>query len=543
MNIRQNDKRIRQGKFPSSEQSSSIASSGLKQVVLKDKRKKQWLFIIVFILINMLLSGYFIDIWLTPNSTSRALPVLSLYEDKNLIIDKYKDFTGDKSLFNNHFYSDKAPLSTLIVYPFYWLFKTTGMSGFDTATLLKYPIYIWEYSGMKDGRSFISPKISSVLMLGGLITATIPFVVIILITYLCLRHTVSMSPVLMAMLPFYASFLFVYSGVFFGHVLTGFFLFASYLLLKSKKHFILSGISLGLAIATEYPVAVILPFWLLQIYLNEKKFKKVFYYIIGLLPGLLIIMIYNFLITGSPFKVLYSYVAHEEYQGVTNLGFGMPKLNALWGLLFSRSRGLLFYAPLLIFFLFYTFKNNRNNISQFFKYEKKKYYLSWINNYLLSSCVVYIILISAHLMWTGGWSFGPRHLIPITFLLIYEGIKMLSRHPFSKTLFLIFSVIGILVTWLAKSTKLYMLPDWPDYPNPVFNIILPDFSQNKFNANNILTWLFDASPQFAVYLWLIFFVALVWILNSWYLRINGIPETPVRKTVMPLKPNIRKKSK
>jgi hypothetical protein len=146
-------------------------------------------------------------------------------------------------------------------------------------------------------------------------------------------------------------------------------------------------------------------------------------------------------------------------------------------------------------------------------------------------------------MWTGGWSFGPRHLIPIAFLLIYEGINMLSRRPFSKTLFLIFSVIGILAAWLAKSTKLYMLPDWPNYPNPVFNIIIPDFSQNKFNANNILTWLFDASPQLAVYLWLIFFIVSVWILNSWYKKISGIPEVSVRKTVMPSKPNMRRKSK
>ncbi|MEM6722393.1 MAG: hypothetical protein AAF598_00070 [Bacteroidota bacterium] len=43
-------------------------------------------FQIWFLLANVLLSAYFIDTWTTPNSVSRVLPVLTVWEEGSLKI-------------------------------------------------------------------------------------------------------------------------------------------------------------------------------------------------------------------------------------------------------------------------------------------------------------------------------------------------------------------------------------------------------------------------------------------------------------------------
>ena len=85
-------------------------------------RRVFWL---AFILINVVLAGYFLDSIPSPNPTSRVLPVIALFEDGTYAIDRYQDTTMDKSFVGGHYYSDKAPLSTWLVLPVYGLLKLT----------------------------------------------------------------------------------------------------------------------------------------------------------------------------------------------------------------------------------------------------------------------------------------------------------------------------------------------------------------------------------------------------------------------------------
>ena len=111
-------------------------------------RGRKW-FYFLFFCINLLLSSYYLDVWLTPNATSRALPVVTLYENKSIVIDKYKDYSLDRSEVKGHYYSDKAPLGTFLVYPFYYIYKSVGLPELKDSALKKYPIYsslIWASS-------------------------------------------------------------------------------------------------------------------------------------------------------------------------------------------------------------------------------------------------------------------------------------------------------------------------------------------------------------------------------------------------------------
>ena len=80
---------------------------------------------------------------------------------------------------------------------------------------------------------------------------------------------------------------------------------------------------------------------------------------------------------------------------------------ALFGHLFSPSRGLLIYSPLFILgYIALIFRKNR------------QFLLSW---YLLGTCLLHLLLISRFIHWWGGWSYGSRlqvDIVPLIFVLV-----------------------------------------------------------------------------------------------------------------------------
>jgi hypothetical protein len=90
--------------------------------------KRKVIFIAIFILVQILLSSFYLDIWTNANTTSRALPVITYFEQGTFRMDKYHELTLDKSFVNGHYYSDKAPLPTLVVMPFFGLALKTGIN-------------------------------------------------------------------------------------------------------------------------------------------------------------------------------------------------------------------------------------------------------------------------------------------------------------------------------------------------------------------------------------------------------------------------------
>ncbi len=530
---------------------------------------KKW-FYATFIAINLILSCYYLDVWITPNTACRAIPVLTLYEDKTIVVDKYKDYAGDVSKINDHYYSNKAPLTSFIVYPVYALYKALGLPEFKDTTLRKYPIYDYAYKEADgivhtpDARSFVLPKSASIFVLGDLICGVLPFVITLLLALFAIKRTsTKVSPVVIVMLSFYASYVFAYAGVYTGHLLSGVFALSAYILLK-KKNYVLSGILLGLGVATEFTVGILVPVWALLILTNEnpkdawvKKLTKPVLFGLGLIPGMAIVLYYNYHLTGSVFKTPYNYEIHQQKQDASELGFNAPTLSAFWGLVFSAYRGVLIYAPVLIFMLFYVIKNGYQNS---FKNIKNKISLlsTGMKNYLLLTTVAYLLLISAYYQWPGGWALGPRYLIPMVMIVLYEGVIYLASKRVSPYVFYGLTGVGLLFTWMAKSTKIFMLPDYPQdyekmnlnadqmhmiatYKNPIFNIIVPEFMQHRYNTNMISVFMLDMSPATAIYLWPVLFIASLVFLTYWYNRLFPAPLVAKVSTQAPSAKKFKKK--
>ena len=154
-------------------------------------------FILIFILVNLLICCFYIDVDRNDNTASRAYLVISYYETGSFAIDKYQQNIMDKSCIKNHYYSDKAPLPALIVLPFYTLLKKLNIN------------------------KVIHSDFKLCLIIGDILCGVLPFVIIILLTFLNIyKVKSSVSAVFLRMSPFYASFLYIYSGTFFAHLLS-----------------------------------------------------------------------------------------------------------------------------------------------------------------------------------------------------------------------------------------------------------------------------------------------------------------------------------
>ena len=481
--------------------------------------KKTFLF--VFFLVNLLLASFYIDIWCTPNTVSRAVPVLSLLENGSFCIDKYTDYTADKSKVGDHFYSDKAPFPTIAAVPFYWLIEKAGLTKTTTEMGRKYPVYVWAPIIKEEGIYTMRADIIPILVLGSLLFGSIPFVIIIFLAFKKIQNSVgTISPVALVMLAFYGSFMLVFAGTYINHIIAGLLLLLGYIFIKDTKY-LLSGLCVGLAFASEYTVAIAIPIWIFVIWMRTKSFKNIVRYVSGVMPSILFILFYNYTITGNCFTMLNAYHNQEVFQQQLshNYGFAFPTLESLWGLSFSFYMGLIPYVPVLLLCGYFLIKEMLN------KYPFK----SLLSNYLAMFCIPFFLVISSFFTWWGGWSYGPRYLICMAVILVYEGVIYLADKKINVVIFFAVTGFGLICTWLAKVTLMYMIPDKTylgNGPTPggdsFTKYILPEFRQTHFNANNLLTFGLDVAPKTAAYIWILLFAASTIILSIWYKNQFGV---------------------
>lgn len=438
--------------------------------------KTNTLFYSSFFIAHLFLATFYIDLWRNDNTTSRVLPIAVFLEQGNFEIDKYQQFTGDKSYVAPHYYTDKAPLPALITLPFSVLLKKLNI-----ITPIK--------------ESYYTP---SLYALGGFVCGSLVLAVIVLITLKMLvkKKMVTLNPihtVIWATLPFYSSFLFVYSGTFFGHLFAGGLLLASYVFIEKRAYF-LSGIFIGLSFLSDYPIALIGLIWGLQIVV-QKQWKGAFNFALGVLPSIGFILFYNYYFTGNAFTMLYKFVSQDYAFMKEGYGFALPKPEALWGLLISPYRGVLFYAPILLLFAFLAFK-----------WPTKETIRSLTTNYLFFSSILFVLFISSYQMWWGGWCWGPRHLTTITVLWLFAGIKAFHHRKESIWMAYGLFVIGFIINFLAKSTIVYSAPS--DIKFPLLETVMPNLLNDNFNPNNIASLALGASPRLAAILFVLLFVAI-----------------------------------
>jgi hypothetical protein len=101
-----------------------------------------------------------------------------------------------------------------------------------------------------------------------------------------------------------------------------------------------------MAVLTEYPTAILVLGLSVSSWMARRRMLDALQFCLGGSPALIAFLCYNWVLTGSPFHLPYSFVDDPAFQHMrTAFGFGLPSITAMVSLLVGPSRGLLIYAP------------------------------------------------------------------------------------------------------------------------------------------------------------------------------------------------------
>jgi len=398
------------------------------------------------------------------NVVTRWALAVQLIDDGSLIIDPYSEYTNDKAFADGHYYCDKAVITSIIAAVPYGITKSiTGIAGFEL------PPSAYRY---------IAERLSAGMLF-------------ILLLFFVLRELrKSENPLFLPLLALGAgSILLPYSTLLYGHVPAAFFLFMSYYCQKRDKY-LLADIFGALAAATEFPVIV--PFLILAAYRGRRYWNPLR---LLQLAGIAVMafmpqFFHNWIAFGNPLTMGYSLETAEAFAGMSRglFGFTFPSLKVIYLLLLSPERGLFFYMPWTLL-----------GIAGFF--HGKRFTAVLKKNPIPLMTVTYVILFSAYYMPTGGWAFGPRHLIPIIPFLAIGLAKFIAisrKHLFIAAVLVLPSIL-IAITGMFGEIHQPVHPFENPIPIPQFNIGLT----MMFDGHHSL-WLFGSAGALVLTIALLF---------------------------------------
>lgn len=401
----------------------------------------------------------------TWNPVSRFDLTRSVIERSTFNIDAYVDNTGDRARRGEHWYTDKAPLASLLALPAYqayhWMERARGKApGYQVVGAPDQP----------PTRLTINRSFQRALYVCSLSTAALAGVGLGLALFELLRRR--MSPII-ALVGSAATVLgtplFPYATSFYGHVVAAAFLTAGLLLLElgtdparamSRWTTAGAGGCLAASIGCEYLSAVPAGAMVL-VYLSgvvsssaeRRSVRPLLEWLLLLAAGAavpaLVIGGYHWVCFGAPWRTGYSFVVDPKFaagHASGLLGIRLPTLPALWGLTFGRLRGLFYVSPLALLLVIGACARAR---------ARDRAALAAVCGF-----VALLLVNGSYYMWWGGAAAAPRHLVPALGLLGL-GLPWVWRHDWSRAALLVLGAIAA-VNMLAISAVGLEAPEHGD---------------------------------------------------------------------------------
>lgn len=261
---------------------------------------------------------------------SRYALTAAVYEEQTVRLDDYTEVLSvDRSVYEGHTYSDKAPGQPLLAVPFYALYRWAG--GQPGAVL----------------------QIDENLGLWWLTVwfAMIPGAGLAVLMYRSARRTSPGTAVRATLGMALGTILLPFSALLFGHVLAALLGFAGWAVISNgptRRRVVASGALLGAAVTVEYTMVIVA--FVLGVYLAWRSRKKVGWYLVGGAPFALGLALYNGLVFGSPLVLSYQFSAFSEVtdsaRPVTDIFSVFQPVRLLQ--VFLAPRGFLVATPLVV---------------------------------------------------------------------------------------------------------------------------------------------------------------------------------------------------
>ncbi len=350
------------------------------------------------------------------NEAVRMDTIRAFFEHGRFSIDEYVGNTADAIVYKDgHYYSSKAP-------------GTFYLGILPYAVFQPFSKIVSNSNGVREHFVCYLVSVFSVALLTALSGA-------LMFRFFLLKGEQEKTALAITLACFLGTLLFPFSTIFFSHAATAAVLWIGFYLWQTNsfqtptrrsRWDLLVGLCLGFAMVLEYPAVIgagLLFFWFnFQIGRGSKWIQRI-PLAVGAAIGLLPLLLYNYMAFRNIFYIPYeaynqsgsTFAAHSK--GI--LGIRIPFLDAEYTKLFFQNlysitlgplRGLFRFNPVLIFIfpaIYLLFRGRRNPEGP----------------HALHEGILALLLLAAYLImnagfgdtpayWGGGYSFGPRHVIP-----------------------------------------------------------------------------------------------------------------------------------
>jgi len=406
-------------------------------------KKQYWMIFFAFLFLFGILTHRYPLGW---NDSSRMGTIEALVHEGTFAIDNtHYNNTGDKYLYEGHYYSDKPPILQIYSSFFYLILKSIGIT-FEDHPHMTYSII-----------TFLTIGVISAL---GLVYF-----------YKSLKKlkTDDRWAAILTLIGGSGTLVLTYSTIYNNHVVSGALLMIGfYHLLNIKhglRHTIFAGLFLSLAGSIEITLFVFLPFALVIFW---KKWKYFSVFCLSTIPVILIYLLLNLLTSGSIYPPsvnaeLWDYPGSvfdkDRLSGLASHSDGIETSTYAFHMLIGN-RGLFSFTPILMFSLWALILIFRK------KNVFKPYYL-FITLSIVSLILFYIFRTNEY----GGGAYGIRWFAPIMLLGLLPIVEVTKRIDKSRSLRILFislscfsimiSLIGTVNPYIGTNT----------HPNSVINCL------------------------------------------------------------------------
>jgi hypothetical protein len=391
------------------------------------------------------------------NQNSRVDMVRALVEHGTFTIDRYAHNTGDSSLRDGHYYSDKAPGAAFLCLPTYWLmYRLAGAPDPVPPAFLAWVVWL---------------SITFAIGVPSAIAAAF-------LARLCARLDLTpAAAVAVALLWGLGTMALPYSTLLYGNQLSASLMIIAFALLVEIRHgeaatpdrMIASGALLGYAIASEYQ-AVLIAVPIAMYGLLASGFRPARFAIASGLVPIVLLLAYHWTLFGSPLAFPYHYSVWETPKTGWFMGIRALDGEALMNILFGEYRGLLFTTPWLAVAV-------PGGIALARRHGREVAVCAW-------AVIAFLWLNASIPPWDGGWAAGPRYLVPmLPFMSVLAGGALLlpgrARAAASVTVAALglFSVGNMVAVTAVK-------PEIPgDLKKPYTEMIWPKFRAGDLSVS------------------------------------------------------------
>jgi len=364
----------------------------------------------------------------TWNPVSHFNLTRAIVEHGSIRVDPYASSTGDRAFVNGHWYSDKAPVASVLAVPAYAVARIGHLirgvePGFEAYGTERIPaIRVIPNKAFQQG-----------LYVSSLFTSGIAGIAVGLLLFELLRRRVATRRAFLgSAAAVLGTIILPYGASFYGHVPAAAFMLGAIVALDERGQRLpdglpsparlrIAGACLALAAGSEYLVfapASVVGIWYLLKLEPRRRLPVLWNLGLGAAIPALALGSYHAAAFGAPWRTGYSFETQPEFavgHSVGLMGIHLPTLDGLFGLTFSVRRGLFYVSPLLLAGLLFAV---RRAVTR----------RDWALGAGLSVTLVLLFLNAGYYMWWGGAAAGPRHLIPgLAFLA--AGIAFVRTRP------------------------------------------------------------------------------------------------------------------